>query len=216
MKRITMMLCIAAGLFACKSSEKKSEEPKNEETKVAAAATTEPAVDNIPDSVKNKNWKDYMTPGKEHQMLASWDGKWTGNVSMWMVPNTPPSMSTMSCENKMIFNGLYQQSSYSGNMNGMPFEGQSTVAFDKHKKMFISTWIDNMGSGIMESTGTWDDASKSITFRGKMVDPATGRDMDFREVFKVVDDNNQIMEMYGPAPDGKEFKTMEIRLTRNK
>jgi hypothetical protein len=32
----------------------------------------------------------------------------------------------------------------------------------------------------------------------------------------MVDDNNQIMEMFGPGPDGKEFKMMEIKFTRKK
>jgi hypothetical protein len=38
--------------------------------------------------------------------------------------------------------------------------------------------------------------------------------MTLREVFKVIDDKTQMMEMYGPAPDGKEYKMMEIKLTR--
>jgi hypothetical protein len=38
--------------------------------------------------------------------------------------------------------------------------------------------------------------------------------MALREIFKVIDDKNQLMEMYGPGPDGKEYKMMEIKLTR--
>jgi hypothetical protein len=50
-----------------------------------------------------------------------------------------------------------------------------------------------------------------------MKNPANGLDCSIKEVFKMVDDNNQILEMYGPDPQtGKEFKTMEIKYTRKK
>lgn len=52
-------------------------------------------------------------------------------------------------------------------MMGMPFEGHGTLAYDNHRKMFVSTWIDNMGSGIMVLEGTYDDASKTLTLMGK-------------------------------------------------
>jgi len=64
--------------------------------------------------------------------------------------------------------------------------------------------------------GTWDAASKTMTLAGKGVDPSAGTDkmMDVKEVFKIIDDKNQLMEMYGPGPDGNEFKMMEIKYTR--
>jgi hypothetical protein len=166
-----------------------------------------------------KNWMDYMTPGKEHKMMASWDGIWTGEVSLWTAPGQPPVQSTTTTTNKMVLGGRYQQASFSGDMMGMPFEGMSTLAFDNGKKQFVSTWIDNMGTGMMVSSGKWDDASKSVTFKGKMVDATAGngKEVEFREVFKVTDNDHQSMEMYAVDPaSGKEFKTMEIKFTRKK
>jgi hypothetical protein len=49
------------------------------------------------------------------------------------------------------------------------------------------------------------------------VDPASGKDCDMKEVFKVIDDNTHSMEMYGQNPkDGKEMKMMEMKFTRAK
>jgi hypothetical protein len=73
-----------------------------------------------------------------------------------------------------------------------------------------------MGTGIMIGEGPWDEATKSITIKGKMIDPSSKKEMDFREVFTVVDATTQKMEMFAPAPDGKEFKSMEITFTRKK
>lgn len=170
----------------------------------------------LPDSVLMKNWTDYMTPGKEHKLIASWDGIWSGTVDMWVSPGAPVSTSSVESGNKMIFGGRYQQSTLKGNIMGMKFEGMGLLGFDNEKKEFISIWVDNMGTGVLQTTGKWDDATKSITFIGKSLDPGTKKEIDFKEIFKVVDNNHQIMEMYGPGPDGNEFKTMEIKLTRKK
>ena len=165
------------------------------------------------DDAAMKAWHTYMTPGEVHKMMAKSDGKWKADVSIWMAPGAAAEKSTAVCENKMILGGRYQQSVHRGTMMGMPFEGVSMLAYDNAKKIFISSWVDNMGTGIMYMEGTWDEGSKSIHFKGKTVDPTTGKDMEVREVFKLVDDNNQIMEMYSSF-DGKEMKTMEIKFSR--
>jgi hypothetical protein len=115
----------------------------------------------------------------------------------------------------MVMGGRYQQSTHTGTMMGKPFEGQGTLAWDNARKMFINTWIDNMGTGIMYMEGTWDDATKSATFKGKTYDPMNGKDMDIKQVWTAVDDNTQKLEMF-TTQDGQEFKTMEIMLTRMK
>ena len=101
-------------------------------------------------------------------------------------------------------------------MMGMPFEGMGTMGYDNFKKTFSTTWIDNMGTGVMKLEGPWDEATKSITLKGKSMDPMMMKEVDVWEKFTVVDDNTQMMEMYGSSPDGKDFKTMEIKFTRKK
>lgn len=165
------------------------------------------------DDAMMKAWQSYMTPGDIHKMIAKSDGKWNSEVSMWMKPDSEPTKSKSVCENTMILGGRYQKSVHKGTMMGMPFEGINLLGYDNAKKIFTSIWIDNMGTGIMQMDGTWDEANKSINFKGKSVDPTTGKDIDVREVFKLVDDNNQTMEMYCTT-DGKEMKTMEIKFSR--
>ncbi|MEJ7626693.1 MAG: DUF1579 domain-containing protein [Ferruginibacter sp.] len=163
-----------------------------------------------------KNWQAYATPGTQHAMMAKWNGTWTGKMMMWHAPGTPPDSTTAIATNKMIYGGRYQQSTHTGNMMGMKFEGQSIMGYDNAKKVFQSTWMDNMGTGIAMLEGPWDEATKSLTMTGKMVDPSKGdgKEITMRHVMKVIDDNNQVYEMYCPGPDGKEFKNMEIRMVR--
>lgn len=168
------------------------------------------------DDAAMKAWQAFATPGEVHKMLAKSDGTWIGDVTMWMAPGAPAQKSTATAENKMIMNGLYQQSMHKGDMMGMPFEGMSIVGYDNAKKIFVTSWIDNMGSGIMHMEGPWDPKTNSMTLTGTQTDPVSGKSIPMKEIFKIIDNDTQLMEMYCPGPDGKEFKTMEIKMTRKK
>jgi hypothetical protein len=155
----------------------------------------------------------YSTPGDIHKMMARSAGSWTGVVTMWMQPGAPPVSSTAESTSEMILGGRCLQSKNTGSFMGQPFEGLSIMGYDNAKKVFVSSWIDNMGTGMMYMTGTWDPQTKSINFTGTEVDPMAGKDVSIREVWQMVDDNNQVMDMYS-VTDGKEFKAMEIKFTR--
>ena len=211
MKQIFSFFTAIILLSSCSNDKAKTDG----DAAVVKSATAETAA---PDSATMmKNWMAYMTPGAEHKMMASWDGEWKAEITMWMSPEAPPTKTIGTTVNKTIFDGRYQQSAHKGSWDGQPFEGMSTLAYDNAKKVFISTWIDNMGTGVMVGEGPWDEATKTISLRGKMVDPSSHKEGEFREVYKVVDENNQVMEMYAPVPGGKgEFRTMEIKYMRSK
>jgi len=114
----------------------------------------------------------------------------------------------------MILGGRFQQSEHSGCFGGMPFEGLSLVGYDNTKKVFVSTWMDNMGTMVMHLEGPWNPATKTISLSGLCTSPLDGKQVKMREVFTYVDDNTQRMTMYGPDMTGKEFKTMEIVFKR--
>ncbi len=162
-----------------------------------------------------KAWEANMTPGEQHEMLASMDGDWNAKVTMWMDPSRPPSISDATTKNEMIMNGLYQRSTHTGNMMGMPFHGESITGYDNMKKKFVTTWIDNMGSGVMMMEGTYDDASQKVTFTGDMTDPMTGKNLEIKQVMTMSSPDKHTFDMF-IVQDGKEFKNMEIVYTRAK
>ncbi len=163
-----------------------------------------------------KAMMDFMTPGEMHKMLAKADGKWEASLEMWMQPGTPSTKWTSTAENTMIMGGRYQSSSIKGEFMGMPFEGNSLTGWDNARKIFVSTWIDNMGTGIIYMEGTWDEKTKTINLKGKQTDPSSGKVVEIREVFTWVDDDTQTMEMYMPDAAGKEFKGLVVKYKRVK
>jgi hypothetical protein len=220
MKLIALTICSAAMLlFSCNdgtdAAKKTDDNTKTTAASDQTAVKKEPAAA-MPDSATaNKNMMDYGTPGDVQKMMAKWDGNWDGEVKFWMDPAAPPSVMNVKTVNKMVLNGLYQQSTSTGAFGGMPFNGIGTTGYDNHRKMFVSTWIDNMGSGIVYMEGPWDEATKSMNLKGKMTDPMSKQVKDMREVMKVVDDNTQVIEQY-ITHDGKESKSMEITFKRKK
>jgi len=163
--------------------------------------------------LQQKAWMEYMTPGKHHEMMAKTVGEWKTITKMWMDPSAEPMVSEGTTVYEMIMGGRYLKSTHSAVMMGQPFEGMMIQGYDNVKKEFVSTWIDNMGTGIMFSSGKYDEPTQSITFEGSMVDPATGRDTKYKEIVKIIDQNKHIWEMYDLSK-GTEIKMMEIEYTR--
>ena len=213
MKKIFITLsAVAVCLASCKKEEKMdSGEPMMNDT----VATEEPAPMAEMDSATVANaWKEYMTPGEAHKMMANEEGNWNCDMTFWMGPDAPPQKETSSCEIKMILDGRYQQSIYTGNMMGMPFEGISTVAYDNATNEYVSTWIDNMGTGMMVMRGTFNGNTRTTTLNGTMVDPVTKTVKEVRELYDIVDENTRKMQMFETPKGGKKYKSMEIILTR--
>lgn len=161
-----------------------------------------------------KAYDDYARPGTEHAMMAKDDGWWSEEITMWMAPGAPPTKNSAKAHNIMILGGRYQQSTHTGTFNNMPFEGISTLAFDNAKKMYISTWIDNMGTGIMVMEGKPAAKGEVMHMHGKQVDPVSGKEIDVREELTFNEDGSQKMKMFLTPVNGKEYQTMEIVLRR--
>jgi len=162
-----------------------------------------------------QKWMAYMTPGAVHEKFAKATGEWDAKMQMWMGPNTEPATATGTVKAEMILGGRYLQMKYTSTFMGMPYEGLSTDGYDNAKKVYFNTWVDNMGTGIMYSEGTYDEGTKTVNYTGKMCDPISGKDMPYRQTVQSLDDNHMIMEMFNPDPkSGKEYKSMHAEYTK--
>jgi len=219
MKQKLLFFCAAAILITACNNEKKADGDKKEtaaaETKTTTAETK--AIDPKDTAAMMKAWMDFATPGDMHKWMAKAAGKWEGEMTQWMDPAAPPTKSTAKSDTKVAMNGLYLLDDYSGDMMGQPFMGHSIMGYDNVKKMFVSSWIDNMGSGIVRMEGTYDAATKTLHMKGKQSDPASGGETDIRQEQKWLDDDTYILSMYGTGHDGKtEQKFMEGTFKRKK
>ena len=155
-----------------------------------------------------------MTPGEPHKQLGRMAGDWTFTNKMWMAPDAPPAESTGTMKAEMILGGRYVQSVWKGNLMGQPFEGHGTDGYDNLSKQHVSSWVDNMGTGILYSTGTCDAAGKVCTMTGEMIDPMTNKPGSMRQVTTWTDNDNFKFELFGRDGNGVEMKMMEMTLKR--
>jgi hypothetical protein len=161
-------------------------------------------------------------PGENHKMLAQGVGTWSYKAKMWMNPDAAPMESTGTAVTREVFGGRYFISEHTGKMpmpgpdgkmTDVEFKGTATEAYDNVKKKFVSTWIDNMSTGIMMSEGTYDPASKTVTYRGEM-EMMPGVKTKMRQVIKLTDKDHHSFEFFEDRGTGSEVKTMEMEYTR--
>ena len=187
----------------------------------AAIAAAAPAQDKKPAGQPAMDEKAMMEayqkagmPGEAHKALEAMVGTWDTKVTSWMAPGTEPMMSTGVSENKWTLGNRFVEQRYEGSFMGQPFSGIGYTGYDNFKKKYIGSWMDSMGTSMMIQTGTADPSGKAMTFTGMMDDPVTGKSAQIKSVVKVTDNNNHMMEMWGPGPDGKNYKMMVIEYTR--
>jgi hypothetical protein len=162
-----------------------------------------------------KKWQAFMTPGQYHKQLAYYVGNWTYTGKSWMAPGAPATPTSGKASGKMILGGRYLKQTYQGSAMGMTFDGVGITAFDNHLKMFHSTWIDSLGTGIFVSMGKPGD-NKVREETGDMADIITGEKVTMRNVFTILGPDSYKMEMYNKTKTMPEYKSMELIFTRKK
>ena len=178
----------------------------------ASAFAADPAADQK--AMMDKMTK-AATPGAPHAMLTKMAGEWTATVKFQMDPSQPWQEATGASVVTALMDGRYIQESNTSVMMGMPFSGMGVTGYDNVLGKYVSTWIDNMGTGIMTSTGTADASGKVINWIGTMSDPITGKPTRERMITTIVDDNHHTFEMFTTPPGAKkEMKTMSIDYVR--
>lgn len=159
-------------------------------------------------------WKSFSSPGENHKVLNAKAGKWTLKVKDYSMG--APTESTATSEMKWVMDNRFLEDNTQGTFMGQPFQGQGFCGYDNLKKKYIGSWIDNMGTGIMTSEGTYDAASKTFTYTSECPDMTMTKYVKSRMTEKITDNDHMTMQMYGPGPDGKEMLKMEIDYTRAK
>jgi hypothetical protein len=160
---------------------------------------------------------------ENHKLLSDMNGNWNFAIKMWMNPdpNAKPQESKGTATRKSAMGGRYVMMDVTGkmlmpgedgNMKDVQFKGMGIEGYDNAKKKFVSSWIDNMNTGIQFSEGTYDPATKTFTYTSE-IEMMPGMKIPVREVIKMPDNNHMMLEWYENR-GGQEKKTMEIAYTR--
>lgn len=184
-------------------------------------ARTQPSTNQPSESEMMATMTELAQPGENHKHFEKLAGEWAYSVKWWMNPQSPPMESTGTTVAKLVMGGRYLVSNHTGKMSmpgpdgkvmDMEFQGMSIEGYDNVKKKFVSSWIDNLGTGIENSEGVYDPEAKTLTYIGTY-EPMPGMVTRNRQVVKCTDEDHHTMEMF-ETRGGTEVKVMEISYTR--
>jgi hypothetical protein len=151
-------------------------------------------------------------PGPEHAMLAKGVGEWTTVQTLWM-PGADAVKSTGTTSVESVLGGRFVLSHDKGTAMGQPYEGMAILGYDNTRKVFTMAWRSTMETSVTHGLGTYDEATKTITYKGKMLTMAG--EVDYRFESKWIDEDHITDTMYVDM-GGQDYKMMEIASTRVK
>jgi len=162
----------------------------------------------------------YATPGEHHAYLKPLAGKWKLSSKFRQVPDAPWDESGGESTIEWILGGRFLTSKVlSPATEAFPvdFEGFGLLGYDNLAKEYLSIWTDNFMTGVMHFKGSCDESGKVITLAGEFHHPAKGGALaKERWVYRIINNDKFVFEMWQPGEDGKEFMHGEITYTRVK
>jgi len=211
-----LALAVSVSVAGAAAAEEKKPAPPAKTGSEDAAPADKKATDQkaADEKAMMDAWMKFATPGEGHKWLDPLVGTWDAKITMWMAPGAPPQESTGTSENKWVLGGRFVEQRYEGTFMGQPFNGLGYTGYDNFKKKYIGSWMDNMGTMMMVSQG--EAAEKTLTMTSTVDDFMTGKSATVKSEIKIMAPDRHVMEMWGPDPSGKPFKSMEIQYTRKK
>jgi hypothetical protein len=156
-----------------------------------------------------------LQPGEHHEHMAQTVGKWKTVAKMWQMPGAPPTESEGTSEVVAVMDGRYFKTTYDGTFMGQPFNGMGIDGYDNIRKKHVGSWIDTMGTGIMNYEGTCSDDHKVLTTYAEVDDPMSGQRIKMRQVTTSIDKDHFKYEAFAKNPMGEgEMQVMEIMYSR--
>jgi len=198
-RTISILLITAAlGLSAAALQTSKGQEPRAGE-KPASAGQAEGGMPGV-------------MAAPEHALLGKDVGVWDATIQSSMDPSGP--QTSKGVETNRMLGETWLISDFVGEFGGMPFIGHGVTGYDTGKKKFTSFWVDNMGDQAALGEGTYDEASRKLTFKSKA--NMMGQAVVMTNVSEYKDEDTRVFTMSMAGPDGKDATAMTIEYKRRK
>ncbi len=156
-------------------------------------------------------------PTAEHKILAADEGTWDATVKAYMGgPDAEPSVSKGTEVNEVMPGGMWVLSKFDSEFGGMKFQGRGQFGYDPTRKKYVGTWLDSMAPNLSVLEGSYDARTRTMTFVGDGVDPASKVKYTQKMVTVTKDDDNRVFTLYMKYEGRDEAKFMEITYKKRK
>jgi|CXWL01.1.fsa_nt_gi hypothetical protein len=222
---VFVMMAMASLVVASSQEPAKPSQDKAAAEKPAAYA--QPSPEDMKKMMEGmKKWMDSIQPGKHHEPLNQFVGKWDTVTRMWMGgPGSQPSESKGTSEVKWVLGKRFILEEHkgemlmpdpSGAMKKVPYEGMGTWGYDNIRNLYAGTWASTAGTNLQTMTGAADPGGKLFRLYGEMDEPMLdvyGRMVKFEN--KIESEDRHVLTIYD-LHAGDDYRVVEITYTRKK
>lgn len=206
-----LIITLVFGFISCATTQ--AENTGDEMMKEEAPAEKKMHDDMSKDEMMEE-WMKYATPGENHEKLQAMVGEWDFELTFWHTPDSEPQVSKGETKIKSIMDGRFLKQKATSEMHGQPFKGMGIIGYNNEKQHYESVWIDNMGTGMMKSTGRYDAEKNAIIESGTYTCPQTNGDKQFSAVTMFPDENTFTYEWFIYDENGESYRAMKIIHTK--
>lgn len=158
-----------------------------------------------------------MSPGPGHERLEPLVGAWTITGRLWIgAEDEPPIEGEGTSEYEWALGGRWLRHQTRTEFMGRTFTGWGLIGYDNVRKVYQGVWADNASTGLMLTTGLYDEATKSIVSRGEVSDAVSGGVVKLRAIITFVDADTIRYEHFETKGSEAERKSMELTYSRVK
>ena len=113
-------------------------------------------------------------PGEAHARLAALVGTWTFTMRYEVGP-LGKGEETGTLVVRPAMGGRFFVEEAKTRFLGQPFEWVGIHGYDTQSRQYVSSWIDNLSTQIDHMTGSWNEASRTLTYMGEEDHPVEGK-----------------------------------------
>jgi hypothetical protein len=182
---------------------------------IAGLAGAETAETPPSEAAAAKAWAEIAAPNENHKRLGAFVGKWKIHVSFRPTPDAAAQESDGTAELLWVLGGRYLEQRQKARMMGGPMSGVGYLGYDNIKRRYVSVWLDNLGTSILQTRGTSDPTGKVIKTQGTVDDAVTRKPLRYEDAMTLVDRDAFTYEAWTSRPDSDTlYRVMKIVYTR--
>jgi hypothetical protein len=156
----------------------------------------------------------FVQPGEHHALLERFLGRWTTETRFFMGPQaSPPEEGT--AEGTWLMEGRWMQLRSSGQMMGMPMQGQSVLGYDNFKMSYVVSSVSTMDTAMHYAEGDLDQGGRTLLLYGTLDEYLTGEhDKMVKTIWRFPADDEMVMEIHDLPIGENGTKVVEVRYRR--
>ena len=142
-------------------------------------------------------------------IFAKDEGIWDAEMEIRPAPGAEPFRQKGVSTNKRIAGGRWLVVDFKAETG---FEGHGIYGWDASTEKYTGVWVDSMQTAISRAEGSWDPATKTMTFHVEVMH--AGQKVRYREETKTLPDGSLVYRNLVPTPDGGEFEMIRATYRR--